>query len=142
MKMATLQQGRKVLELIEKIPAEQLQKLIERGYISDLLKADMNKMNRGEFRKSCGLTPIFIKFPVWKTIKLGTRPKTADEFRRAIKDHEMGIGDWANDILKKPEFRVTEKETEIDLVLVTGAELGFENRTARQNIYRRALDLD
>ncbi|TSC94043.1 MAG: hypothetical protein CEN87_712, partial [Parcubacteria group bacterium Licking1014_1] len=46
------------------------------------------------------------KFPVWKTIKLGTGSKNADDFRKAIKDCGMKIGDWANDILGKPEFTV------------------------------------
>ena len=58
MKMATLKQGRKILELIEETPVEQLQKLLEGGYLSDLLKANVDQMNRAEFWKVCGLIPI------------------------------------------------------------------------------------
>jgi len=58
MKPATLKQGRKVLELMEDVPAGQLQKLLEGGYISDLLRANVNQMSREDFRKLCGLVPI------------------------------------------------------------------------------------
>ena len=61
MKTATLKQGRKLLELAEETPVEHLQMLIEGGYISDLLKANVAEMNRDEFRKLCGLCPIFPK---------------------------------------------------------------------------------
>ena len=81
-------------------------------------------------------------FKVWKTIKLGTGLKTAGDFRKAIKDNKMRISDWANDILGKPKFKVAEKETEIDLVLVTVAELGFKNGATREQIYARAKELD
>ena len=42
---------------------------------------------------------IQFEFKVFKTIKLGTGLKTAGDFRKAIKDNKMRIGDWANDIL-------------------------------------------
>lgn len=55
MKTATLGQGRKVLELMEDIPAEQLQKLLGSGLLSDLLKANLSEVNRIAFKKVCGL---------------------------------------------------------------------------------------
>lgn len=78
---------------------------------------------------------------IWKTIKLGTGPKNADDFRKAIKDCGMKIGDWANDILGKPEFTVTTGETEVDLIKVTVAELGFKEGARRDQIYDRAKEL-
>jgi len=60
MKLATLKQAKKVLELVEEteIPLEQLQKLLASGLLSDLLKANLDEMNRHEFRRVCGLVPI------------------------------------------------------------------------------------
>ena len=81
---------------------------------------------------------------VWKTIKLGTGLKNADDFRKAIKDCGMEIGDWANDIIGKPEFAVITKETEeteVDLVKITVAELGFKDGAQRDQIYGRAKEL-
>ena len=81
-------------------------------------------------------------FKVWKTIKLGTGPKTAGDFRKAIKDNKMRISDWASDILGKPAFTVAAEETELDLVVVSVAELGFKNGATREQIYARAKELD
>lgn len=79
------------------------------------------------------------QFKVWRTIKLGTPGlKTAEDFRRAIKDNGMKIGDWANDILGQPGFTVADEETEIDLVCLTVAELGFKDGARRDKIYTEA----
>jgi len=93
-----------------------------------------------------GLNPPVVvsatEFPIWKTIKLGTGPKSADDFRKAIKAAGMKVGNWASDILGKPEFVVADKEeTEVDLVKVTVAELGFKKATRRDQIYNRAKEL-
>ncbi|MCX6760370.1 MAG: hypothetical protein NTW46_03450 [Candidatus Nealsonbacteria bacterium] len=81
------------------------------------------------------------KCDVWKTIKLGTGLKTADDFRASLKGNGFSIGDWANDILGKPEFVVATEEKEVDLVKVTVAELGFNKGARRDQIYERAREL-
>jgi len=62
---------------------------------------------------------------IWKTIKLGTGLKTADDFRRSLKDNGNCIGGWANDLLGKSEFEnsVSKEEAEVDLVIFTTAQL-------------------
>jgi hypothetical protein len=82
-------------------------------------------------------TPVF---PTWKTIKLGCGPKTADDFRKAVKSAGMKIGDWANDILGKPAFTATTSETEVELVVASVAELGFKDGATRKDIYVRAQE--
>jgi len=77
----------------------------------------------------------------WKTIKLGTGLKTADDFRKAIKDRGMKINDWANDILGKPQFTVATEETEVDLVVISVAELGFKDGAKLKDIYARVKEL-
>lgn len=77
-------------------------------------------------------------FPIWKTITLGTGFKTADDFRRALKVGGYRINDWANDILDGPAFKAANQETEVNLVRVSVAELGFPNGATRQEIYNRA----
>jgi len=82
------------------------------------------------------------RFNVWKkTIKLGTGLKTAEEFRRVLRDGEFRLSDWASDILGKPAFKAADEETEVDLVKVTVAELGFKKGARRNQIYERARDL-
>lgn len=87
------------------------------------------------------LTEAIPNFKVWKTIKLGMDPKTADDFRKAIKNKGMRIGDYANGILGKPQFTVAAEETKVDLVIVSVAELGFKDGAKREDIYARAQEL-
>ena len=60
---------------------------------------------------------------VFKTIKLGTGLRTADDFSRALAENGYGVSDWAKDILGKPEFMVASREIEVDLVVLTTAQL-------------------
>ena len=80
-------------------------------------------------------------FPIWKTIKLGTGLKTADDFRQVLKKAGCKIGNWGNDILGKSVFTASETEIEVDLVNVSVAELGFKDGATRRDIYERALEL-
>ena len=74
-------------------------------------------------------------------IKLGTGTKDADGFRKALKKADCNIGDWGNDILGKPAFTVAPQETEVELVVVSVAELGFNEGATRADIYKRANEL-
>ncbi|MFA5967133.1 MAG: hypothetical protein WC805_01265 [Patescibacteria group bacterium] len=78
--------------------------------------------------------------PAWKSVELGTQPN-ADGYRSALKDKGFKIGDWANDIMGKPAFTVSDQPISVDLVLVTVAELGFPKGATRAKIYERALEL-
>jgi hypothetical protein len=85
--------------------------------------------------------PVQSEFKVFKTIRLGTGLDTADDFRKSLEDNGFRIGGWANDILGKPAFTVAAEETELDLVVVSVADLGFKNRPTREKIYARAKEL-
>ena len=78
------------------------------------------------------------EFPTWKTVKMGTY-KDANDFTIAFKKYGFRISDWAGDILKK--ITLADTETEIELVLVTVADLGFTKATRRDAIYNRAKEL-
>jgi len=92
-------------------------------------------------KNRCRTQVVIGVFPVWKTIKLGTGLKTADEFREALKSNGFRIGSWGNNILSKPAFKAATEETEVDLVNVSVAELGFKDGATRKDIYERAIDL-
>ena len=80
-------------------------------------------------------------FQTWKTIKLGTGLKTADDFRNALKREGMKVDDRADDLLGQKAFTASESEKVADLVVVSLAELGFKNRAKREDIYKRAQEL-
>ena len=75
---------------------------------------------------------------VWKRITLGTGID-ADGYRKAIKAKKMRIGDYANDILGKPEFTVVTEETEIDLVNVSVKELTGKNKAPLKEVFAQAM---
>jgi len=65
MKTATLGQIRKILEVLEGIPQEQVQNVLESGLLSDLFSANNLGVNRDEFRKMCGFgMPCSIKIVI------------------------------------------------------------------------------
>lgn len=80
-------------------------------------------------------------FKVWRTIKLGTGLKAADDFSRALGENGCKVSDWSKDILGKSEFTVASEETEVDLVVVSVGELGFKEGATRKDIYERAQEL-
>jgi hypothetical protein len=85
-------------------------------------------------------TPL--AFPVWKTIRLGTYKKAA-ELRQAMLGGGFKIGSYADDLLTRRPFAasIAKSETEIDLVLLTVADLGFPNSATRAQIYEKARAL-
>ncbi|MBU3895871.1 hypothetical protein KKG36_00925, partial [Patescibacteria group bacterium] len=86
--------------------------------------------------------PVQPELKVFKTIKLGTNGlRTADDFRKDLKDNGFSIGDYANGILGKPAFTAATEETEMDLVVISVAELGFKNGATCEHIYARAKKL-
>jgi len=60
MKKATLAQGNQVLNLIlqSKVPSGQLQDVIGSGFLSDVLHANVARVNRTELRAMLGLNPL------------------------------------------------------------------------------------
>jgi hypothetical protein len=76
----------------------------------------------------------------WMTIKLG-RQKSVEEIRQALKASGNNISDWANDILGKPAFTVSETEQDVELVNVSVEELGFKQSACYADICKRAFEL-
>ena len=78
---------------------------------------------------------------IWKTIQLGTGLNTDDDFRKAFQKADCNIGDQADKILGKPAFTVSLKAKEVELVIASVADLGFESGANRKDIYNRTNDL-
>ena len=76
-------------------------------------------------------------FAIWKTIVLG-RNTSPGEYRNALKANGCHIGDYADQILNK--VKVSETATQLDLIVMTVAELGFKG-AIRKQIYDRAIEL-
>ena len=94
---------------------------------------------------SAGMPPILVRSaaaaPVWRTIAIGT---FANSFalRNALDAAGCGIGDLAQEILARPAFTLRTARTEVELIAVSAAELGFQTDTVSlADIYARAQQL-
>ena len=71
-------------------------------------------------------------------IKLGTHESVA-ALRNALQARGIRVGKWGNDILD--QVTVSPTETQVDLVVVTPADLYFKDGATRIGIYERAVAL-
>lgn len=79
--------------------------------------------------------------PVWRTITVGTFANSFALFN-ALDAAGCGIGGLAEEILARPAFTVSARQTRVELFAVSAAELGFQIGTARlADIYARAQQL-
>jgi hypothetical protein len=78
--------------------------------------------------------------PIWKTITIGEY-KGANAVRAAIDAAPcpIAMGDWADEILGRPAFPFSRAKLDIDLVVVSAAQLGFgPDGASLHDIYARA----
>jgi len=79
--------------------------------------------------------------PVWKTITVGTFTSLS-ALSNALDAAGCGIGNSAGEILARPAFTLSAIKTNVELLAVSAAELGFETDTASlADIYARAQRL-
>ncbi len=79
-----------------------------------------------------------VEMPVWKTVKLGTC-KTPDEYRKALKSAGRRISDWGDDILGR--ILCFKEEVDLDLVVLSVADLGFKSGDRYADICAKAQGL-
>jgi hypothetical protein len=94
---------------------------------------------------SANMPPIPVRsavaVPVWKRITVGTFANSL-ALRNALDAAGCGIGDQAEEILARPAFTVSATKTDVELVAVSAAELGFATATASlADIFARAQQL-
>ena len=78
--------------------------------------------------------------PIWKRITLGTQ-RGVNAMRDALDASKVHVGDSADEILGRPAFPFSKAKMELDLVVLTPADLGFDGSTPIADIYRRAEHL-
>ncbi len=109
----------------------------------DWSEAIVNKLGGEERAEAFLRSELVVKmaersFAVWDTVTLGFL-KSPSVYRAALKESRYCIGDYADQILNK--MKVSETETQVDLVVKTVAELGFKGGANRDAIYARAKEL-
>ena len=81
-------------------------------------------------------TEQIVKLDRWKTITIGNISQ--ERFTPTIKERGMNVSDWSVDMMKQDAFTVVSQEEQIDLVVVSVRDLGFDKATRYDAICARA----
>jgi hypothetical protein len=77
------------------------------------------------------------QFQIWRTTTLGIH-KGVDAYRDALDAARIKIGDAADEILGRPAFPYVRSKMDLELTLVSAAELGVEAEASLADVYKRA----
>ncbi|QIO37266.2 DUF1127 domain-containing protein [Bradyrhizobium sp. 1(2017)] len=79
--------------------------------------------------------------PVWRKTTVGTFPDSV-ALRNALNARGCGVGDLAGEIMARPAFTLSATKTDLELVTVSAAELGFQTEmVSLGQIHARAQQL-
>ena len=82
-----------------------------------------------------------IELRIWKSIMLGIN-KGVDAYREALAAERVRIGDSADEILGRPAFFYARTPKQVELVVLSSAELGLEaDAVSHAEVYRRAKQM-
>ncbi len=131
-------QAARTLDVVaeQKLSTEEIE-VLNNGYLTDLARAiRMGTVPaRDTFQKLLGLLP---ELKIWKTVKLGVH-KTPEAYEKSIEKKDFCIVDWARQILKK--VTVSQTVVEVDLGVLTVAELGFKGNARFEDICARIIEI-
>jgi hypothetical protein len=76
-------------------------------------------------------------FGTWKTVTLGTY-RGVERLREDFDQAKLSIGDAADEVLGRPGFAFASERIEVDLVILSGADLGFDAAASLAEVHARA----
>jgi uncharacterized protein YjiS (DUF1127 family) len=107
----------------------------------DVLQNRLTLKEAPSVRKPQILVRSVVDVPVWKKITVGTFSDSL-ALRNALDAVGCAIGGAAGEILARPAFTLSATKTDLELFMVSAAELGFQTETASLGqIYVRAQRL-
>jgi hypothetical protein len=120
---------------------EEIQFLIEGGYMADFFAGKWDKVNRIDLHILAGLLPTDEWMPKRRfKLKLGVGPKTPEEFRGALEEKGVYAEESALEYLGNPKAVISQVEEEVEIILIWPSELGFTEHASQQAIYRKAMN--
>jgi hypothetical protein len=107
----------------------------------DVLQSQLNFKKAFSAREPQVSIRFATDVPVWKTITLGSFANSL-ALRNALDARGCNVGGLAAEVLARPDFVVKSAKTEMELVAVSAAELGFKTDTVTlAAVYARARQL-
>jgi hypothetical protein len=108
--------------------------------ITENTKAYIGKLFPCIFKTN--IDQIFTKFPEGKVQKYETQigGKTKEELKSELEEKKIYVGDYAKDLLNSKDFTTSQNIEDINLVRLTGEDLGFPKGATTDEIYKKAED--
>ncbi|HBD05531.1 TPA: hypothetical protein DCZ32_03675, partial [Candidatus Uhrbacteria bacterium] len=113
--------------------------------INETTKAYVGPLERDIFNtiQQFGVEHIYTSFPEGKIhryeVELGGKSK--NELIKELKQKNIYVSDWANQLLDSKDFQVLKKTEHADLVRLTVKDLGFDNGATIDEIFKKAIEL-
>jgi hypothetical protein len=107
--------------------------------IDETTKSYIGPLFPGVFKLQ-NLENIYTSFPEGKVRKsdLEIGGKTKEELLQELRDKNIKISQWAQDMIDNPDFTTLEDSEQIDLVRLKVRDLGFPNGATTDQIYAKA----
>ena len=89
------------------------------------------------------LEHIYTSFPEGKITRYQTEigGKTKDQIKAELKEKNIYVSDWANQLMEKEDFTILQSTETADLVRLTVKDLGFPDGATTDEIYQKATEL-
>jgi hypothetical protein len=75
-----------------------------------------------------------------KTYTISIGGKTKEQLLKELEDKNIGMSRWAKEIINSPEFKVTPERKEIKIDIITVGELGLEDFSTTEQIFKKAKE--
>jgi hypothetical protein len=111
--------------------------------VNEKTKVYIGLLFKGIFTEYPNIEHIYTSFPEGevKRWELEIGGKTVEQLEQEMKEKDINISDYAQDMLHSPEFNTLPNPENIRLVRVTVKDFGLKNRATTQEIYNRAKEL-
>jgi len=110
-------------------------------------KAYVGKLEPGifDFIQKYNIEHVYTEFPEgrlkFKTIRLESGLKQAADYRKALQKGNYHLSEWTDDLLSRMKPSERKKETNLKLVILSVADMGFKQGATTREIYARAKEL-
>lgn len=111
--------------------------------ITETTKAYVGPLFPGIFKQLSSIEHIYTSFPEGKIRKseLEIGGKTAEELETELKEKNIYISSYAQDMLHSPDFATLSNPEQIDTVRLKVQDLGFPDGATTDQIYAKAAEL-
>lgn len=109
--LMTGKQAKKVLEVFQDTPSEQIQNLIGSGLLTDLRDANISGIDRDEFRGICGLKNNWCEQDSVIYFSVTSDGMTGEKWINRLKSKGFRLSDYAKQLLRSDDFKPTDGVT-------------------------------